>query len=202
MILELLALAAMVDWVPVVKAVEKGVPRIEIAVGDVEGICSGVVINKDSGFVLTAAHCVEGENPALTVAITVNDRHAEIARVNRKLDLAVVRTSLRPGDTEVAIAEKSPPAGEEVAVIGYAFGVAKLTAQFGRVAQSYNDETKTIWLDASVIPGNSGGAIIDAAGRLVGLTSRIYYSGPSSMGAAIPVEQIEDFVTPYVKVKK
>jgi S1-C subfamily serine protease len=113
-----------------------------------------------------------------------------------------VRTSLRPGDTEVAIAEKSPPAGEEVAVIGYAFGVAKLTAQFGRVAQSYNDETKTIWLDASVIPGNSGGAIIDAAGRLVGLTSRIYYSGPSSMGAAIPVEQIEDFVTPYVKVKK
>jgi len=186
------------DWVPLVKAGMKSVPRLEMIDEDgKEGVCSGVIINKKSGFVLTAGHCVDGKG----VQLTVNDRHAEVARVNKILDLAVVRTTLRDSDEEMVIASESPMAGAEISVIGYPFGVSELAVQFGRVSQAYNKETKTIWINVAIIPGNSGGAIMDSTGKLVGITSRVYYSGPSVMGAAMPVDSIKDFVQPYEPVR-
>ena len=181
------------DWSGTLKPLLSAVPRLEMQ--DSEGgggLCSGVVINKDAGFVLTAAHCVDGEPD-----LTINGRHGMVGRVNRILDLAVVRFNVKD-EAEIEIADASPETGAEIAVVGYPFGIEKVAAQFGRVTQPFNQETKTIWVDAPIIPGNSGGAILDSNGRLVGITSRVYYSGPSVIGAAIPVEVINDFVEPYV----
>jgi S1-C subfamily serine protease len=100
------------------------------------------------------------------------------------------------------LAPETPPIGTEVAVVGFGFGIDKIAVQFGRVAQSLNRETGTLWINSEVLGGNSGGAVIDAQGRLVGMTSRVYYSTASSMGAAIPVEQIADFVEAYLPAVK
>jgi S1-C subfamily serine protease len=83
------------DWAAIIKPAAKQVPRLEIlAAGATSpGICSGVVINKSGGYVLTAAHCLGDEHR--NTSITVNGRHALIVRSNRLLDLAVVRTELK-----------------------------------------------------------------------------------------------------------
>lgn len=188
------------DWAAIVKPATKQVPRLEILKdgSDTPGICSGVVINKAAGYVLTAAHCVQGD--AKHLSVTVNGRHAEIARANRLLDLAIVRTILKD-EQEMALALASPDIGAEVAVLGYAFGVEKMAVQFGRVSQ-FNGETKTLWLNLDLIFGDSGGPAIDAHGHLIGINSRIYYSGPAHMAAVVPVEQVRDFVEAYLPAKK
>jgi S1-C subfamily serine protease len=199
--LAMVVIGGTTDWSAIVLPAMKQVARIEILKDgeDKPGICSGVAINADAGFLLTAAHCVEGEPKQLSV--TVNGRHAEIARTNRLLDLAVLRFKVKDEQT-MLLAEKTPPIGTEVAIIGFNFGVEKLAVQFGRVSQMLNAETKTLWIDGTMVPGQSGGAVIDANGRLVGMTSRIYHSGPSRIGGAIPVESLEDFLEPYLPAKE
>ena len=189
------------DWSAIVKPAAKQVPRLEVLrEGDTKpSICSGVVLNADAGFLLTAAHCVSTTKDQ-DVSLTVNGRHAEVAKSNRLLDLAVVRFRVKD-EQAIALASETPPVGAEVAVIGYAFGIEKIAVQFGRVSQALNDETKTLWLNVDLIFGDSGGAVIDEQGRLVGMNSRIYSNGPAHMASAVPIEQIADFVESYLPRK-
>jgi serine protease DegQ len=188
------------DWAVIVKPVAKQVPRLEIQKdgSDAPGICSGVVLNTD-GILLTAAHCIPSGDPK-TYSLTVNGRHAETLKVNRLLDLAIVKFH-RKGEEAMALAPETPPIGTEVAVVGYGFGIEKIAVQFGRVSQSRNDETKTLWINVDLIFGDSGGAVIDSEGRLIGMSSRIYAQGPAHMAAAISVETIEDFAEPWLPKK-
>lgn len=200
--LAIVLLLALTDWSIVVKPALKQVVRLEmLREGESSpGVCSGVVINETAGYVLTAAHCVEKpEKEGLSV--TVNGRHADVVRVNRLLDLGVVRFDVK-GEKEMALADSTPPIGTEVSIVGHAFGDAKLICQFGRIAQALNEPSQMIFLNADVIGGDSGGAVIDVDGKLVGITSRVYYNGPMHLGAAVPVESVRDFVKGYLPKAK
>lgn len=190
------------DWPSAVKAADKQVPRIEVlkAGEDGPGICSGVVLNvePDHGAVLTAAHCVAGKADELS--ITVNGRDARVAKVNALIDLAVLRFE-PDGEQAMALAPSVPPAGTEVCVVGYGFGISKLAVQFGRVSQAWNEETKALWISLDLLFGDSGGPAIDEQGRLIGISSRIYSSGPAHMAAFVPVDRVKAFVSPYLPKK-
>jgi S1-C subfamily serine protease len=189
------------DWSLVVKPLNRQVPRIEIQKDDAEspGVCSGVVLNTDPAWLLTAAHCIPPGDPK-AYSLTANGRHAETVKINRILDLAVLKFSRKREDA-IALAEDSPSIGTEICVAGYGFGIEKLAIQFGRVSQSKNDETKTLWLNVDTLFGDSGGAIVDEQGRLVGMTSKIYSKGPAHISGAIPIETIRDFVENYLPRK-
>lgn len=190
--------ATQTDWPTVVEEARKQIPRLEILREGAAkpGVCSGVVINADDGYLLTAAHCVEVDK-AKNVAITANGRHAAVEKVNVLLDMAVLKFQVR-GEKTITLAPKSPVIGAEVAVLGYAFGIEDIAVQFGRVAQTFNNETKLLWLNVDLIFGDSGGGAIDANGRLVGLSSTILYKGPAHLAAAVPIEKIRDFVEKYL----
>lgn len=182
------------DWTTVIVGLEKSVPRIE-AMGEdgVSSTCSGVVLNAQAGFVLTAAHCLELKKPA----ITVDGRHAEIARQNRLLDLAVLRADLKDAKA-LPLAKDAPKMGDEVAVFGFAFGAKKAGAQFGRVSLPLDDDGALV-LDLMVIGGDSGGPAINAQGELVGMTSAVKFSHPTMHAAIlVPVEKVKDFVSQYL----
>jgi S1-C subfamily serine protease len=100
------------DWPAVVVGLEKSVPRIEILGPEAPGpaTCSGVVLNAEAGYVLTASHCTIEK-----AAYTVNGRHAELVRQNRLLDLAVLRTELDNAKA-MPLAKESPAIGAEVAL--------------------------------------------------------------------------------------
>ncbi len=188
----LLLLLMQTDWVTVARPLEKQVPRIEIQQGDDMGVCSGVVINAQAGFILSAAHCFPGKIEDLSIAI--NGRHAEVVRMNKLLDLAVLKFKVR-GELEMALADKSPEAGTEICVAGFLLGQKQFHTQFGRIAARRSDDGALV-LDSVILPGDSGGAIVNIAGQLVGMSNQ-YYKG-TAVGLAIPVEKVEDFVESYL----
>lgn len=203
----MLTLAAAVLWTSVIAGATPSIPRLEMRLGADQGSCSGVVfkVDKDkNAFALTAAHCVAHE-PDEKLDITANDRHAEVVLVNGLLDLAIIKFRAHD-EVGIPIAAKAPPIGADVAVLGYAFGVSELVAQFGHVAQTFNRETKSTWFDAMTIFGDSGGAVINEAGELVAVTSQIYSGGQlgqmAHIAAAVRIESIADFIDAFEKQTK
>jgi serine protease Do len=190
------ALLNATEWSTVVVGLEKSVTRIETLAPDERlGVCSGVVLNAEAGYILTAAHCVNPDPEKL--AITVNGKHAAIARQNRLLDLAVLRTDL-DGAKAMPLAKESPAIGAEVAIVGFAFGAKKLHHQFGRVSQALDDDGALV-LDVVAIGGDSGGPAINAQGELIGITSAVKFSHPSMHAAIlVPVKAVREFVSGYL----
>jgi S1-C subfamily serine protease len=187
------------SWADLVPTVAKSVPRVEIQKGGTSGSCSGVIFLTDAdGFdhLFTAAHCVSKQTDTERVDLTVDGRTAVVTHSNAILDLAVLRVRHKNG-VPITLAPDMPPAGSQVAIVGYAFGVEEIVTQFGYVAQSYNRESKTTWINADIIFGDSGGAAVDTQGRLVGINSRIYFQGPAHVGAVVTVDQIRDYLDAY-----
>ncbi len=183
------AAAAAQAWPEVVGALDRSVLPVHMGTGDVPASCSAVVIHADAGYVVTAAHCVPTAEHA---SIIVAGRHAEVARVNRVLDLAVLRTKLN-GAASIALAPAMPGAGHPVAIIGYPFGAQSITTQLGSVANAKGRDGYA-WVDGAVLPGDSGGAVVDNRGRLVGVSSGYLAAGAAHIGLIVPLETVRDFV--------
>jgi putative serine protease PepD len=190
---------AQANWPVVAPGLETRVVRLEMAFenGD-KGVCSGAVLNKEAGYVVTCAHCVENGRSKLT-ALTVKGLHAEPVRQNTLLDIAVVRTDFSddPHVETIPLAADVPTLGSDVAVMGYAFGKKRMYAQFGRVSLPIDDDGLLV-IDGMAISGESGGPTINAAGELVGLTSSVIYHGPMHLALMVPVKQVREFVKQYL----
>lgn len=194
-----LALLLALDWAALLPTLQKSVPRVEMQKGEQTGLCSSVVFMVDAdkyGHALTAGHCVARANEQERIDITVNGRTGVVTHSNGILDLAIVRFRAKD-ETTVTLAPMNPPMGTPVAIIGYGFGVQSLVAQFGHVAQSFNRESKSTWINADLLFGDSGGAAFDEQGRLVGINSRVYSTGPAHIGAVVSAEQIRDYLDAY-----
>ena len=183
------------DYSAAVANLDKSVLRMEMAKAEGKGVCSSVVyeIVDGTAYALTAAHCVaHGPNDAFDM--TIAERTGKVVLSNTILDLAVV--SFRPGReiATIVLAPITPPPGTPTIAAGYAFGVEDIVFQFGYVAQTRNHETKAVWLNMDIIFGDSGGAILDTQGRLIGITSSIFSQGAAHIGGAVRIEQVHDFL--------
>jgi S1-C subfamily serine protease len=185
------------DWATIIQPAFKQVVRLEISIDGAEpGRCSGVVVDRDAGHVVTAAHCVD-RKPTESIAITANGRHAEVVKINSLLDLAVLRTKLKD-EAAITLAAVTPPPGTPIAIIGFAYGDPDVMAQFGYVSQTKNNLTKLVLLNADVIGGDSGGAAIDAQGRLVAINSQVYPWYSSGLAGSVSIEQIREFAEDFL----
>ncbi|WP_278236471.1 trypsin-like peptidase domain-containing protein [Isoptericola sp. AK164] len=197
------------DWQAVTSAVAPSVVAIQVTsqAGGSEG--SGVVLD-ESGHVLTNNHVVSGASND-TVQVTLSDGRlyeATIVGTDATTDLAVVQLTDPPDDLQPAAFgdSDSVQVGDSVLAVGNPLGLAN-TATTGivsaldrPVAASGEDGsdvvvTNAIQIDAAVNPGNSGGPLFDAQGRVIGITSSIATmssgmsssSGSIGLGFAIPV---------------
>jgi serine protease DegQ len=159
-----------------------------------QGLGSGVLIDS-AGYVVTNNHVVEN---ATELAVALPDgtlRRTALVGVDPDTDLALLRidpAGLRPiviGDS------KSLAVGDVVLAVGNPLGVGQTVTQgivsaVGRKGIGINPIENFIQTDAAINPGNSGGALIDTAGRLVGINSAILSSGGGSegIGFAIPID--------------
>src|SRR5579859_8071620 len=158
------------------------------------GAGSAVVLTPD-GFLLTCAHVVGGPSRSGR-ATFVDGREVgfEVLGVDRLSDLAVLRADaadlaparlgeaekLRVGQLVVAIGNPHGFAGSVTAGVVSALG-RSLPARSGRTVRYIDNVIQT---DAALNPGNSGGALADSAGRVVGINTAVAGVG---LGLAVPV---------------
>jgi Do/DeqQ family serine protease len=172
-------------------------PQVQNSLG------SGVILSAD-GIVVSNYHVV---GMATEIRVVLNDRREFIARVllgDEEADLAILQIeaeealpylSLRDSETvevgELALAIGNPFGVGQTVSSGIVSGLARSRAGGGNSGLGYFIQT-----DAPINPGNSGGALIDMAGRLMGInTSILTRSGWSNgIGFAIPADLVAAFV--------
>ena len=135
---------------------------------------SGIFVNAQ-GYVLTAAHVVNGCHMIGVKSGGMTFQKAEPEAVDVKNDLALIRT--RPGVGEPARFRTSARPillGEDVGVIGYPLtGILsnEPKATFGEVSSvaGINNDYSLLQISAPIQPGKSGGPVFDGAGGVVGV---------------------------------
>ena len=143
---------------------------VRVSTGAVAG--SGVIVDS-SGLVLTSAHVLGGESQAHVLIQDSRRLVATLVRVDHKRDLALLR--LPPGAYAAAELGGLSDArlGSSVLAIGYPLnlgGPATITTGIvSRVLQDGESGRTLIQTDAAVNVGNSGGALVNAEGRLIGI---------------------------------
>jgi S1-C subfamily serine protease len=158
------------------------------------GSGSGVVLSPD-GFILTSAHVVAGRD-RVGHATFVDGREIgfRVLGTDPLSDLAVLRADgdgllpvtlgdasrLRVGQLVVAIGNPHGFAGSVTAGVVSALG-RSLPARSGRTMRMIDNVIQT---DAALNPGNSGGALVDSTGRLVGVNTAVAGVG---LGLAVPI---------------
>ena len=169
------------------------------------GLGSGVVMSAD-GYVLTNNHVVEG---AGTVAVALPQGKPAPARVigtDPETDLAVLKIEA-PGLEPITLGDSdAAQIGDVVLAIGNPFGVGQTVTQgivsgTGRDRLGINTFENFIQTDAAINPGNSGGALVDSAGRLIGINTAILSPSGGSLGIgfAIPVRTATEVMEQLIK---
>jgi serine protease Do len=161
---------------------------------DNRGGGSGVVWN-DSGAIITNAHVV---GSARHVWIEFHDGRrirGEVALRDDRLDLAEVTLPSTAGGTIGAVIGRAGDlrVGDVVAALGAPLGLAgALTVGIVHRAAADRSGVRNRWLEADLrlAPGNSGGPMVDARGKVVGINSMI----AGGLALAIPSEAVEQFV--------
>ncbi|KZE37601.1 peptidase S1 [Bhargavaea cecembensis] len=174
------------------------------------GTGSGVIIQKegDSAYIVTNNHVVEGASK-LEVSLENGERaEAELVGADALSDLAVVRVdanlvdaeplefgdsdALRAGDSVVAIGN---PLGLELSR-SVTEGIVSATDRSINVDTSAGEwEMNVIQTDAAINQGNSGGALVNMNGEVIGINSlKIGGSGVEGLGFAIPSDDVVPLV--------
>ncbi len=171
-------------------------PRIEQSLG------SGVIVQSE-GIIVTNNHVIEG---AQALKVVLGDRRefdAELLLADPRVDLAVLR--IRAGGERLPTLDYANTAdaqvGDLVLAIGNPYGLEQtvtsgIISALARTDVGISDYAFFIQTDAAVNRGNSGGALVDMSGRLVGINSAIYSEGGGSngIGFAIPAEMVRRVV--------
>jgi serine protease Do len=155
---------------------------------------SGVVVTPD-GFMLTSAHVVAGSDSGVRASfIDGSETEAKVVGTDPLSDLAVLRAddgeltaaelgdaeTLRVGQLVVAIGNPNGFAGSVTAGVVSALGrsLPVRSRAAGRIVEN------VIQTDAALNPGNSGGALVDGRGRVVGINTAVAGVG---LGLAVPI---------------
>jgi len=165
--------------------------RVESSLG------SGVIV-RGNGIIVTNAHVVKGADE---LRVVLNDRRefeAKIIAQDEKTDLAVLRIDTK-GEIMPTLrvgADDPSEIGDIVLAIGNPFGVGQtvtsgIISALGRT--NVSDISSAIQTDAAVNPGNSGGALVNLQGELIGVNTAIFSrsGGSNGIGFAIPAELVE-----------
>jgi S1-C subfamily serine protease len=162
---------------------------------------SGIVVD-DAGDILTALHVVAGSSTARVVFADGSSAEARVTSRHPDVDTAVLRPDRLPAGVVPAVLG-DPGAlriGDPAFVVGNPFGLyasmsAGVVSGLGRdfrVPGTGQELTGLIQVDAAVNPGNSGGPLLDSAGRVVGIVTALINPTKEDVfvgiGLAVPID--------------
>ncbi len=159
---------------------------------------SGVMVDT-SGLVVTNNHVIEGADQVKVSLADKREFEAEIVLKDTRTDLAVLRlknTKERFSTLDFANSDDLQ-VGDVVLAVGNPFGVGQtvthgIVSALARTQIGISDYQFFIQTDAAINPGNSGGALVDMAGKLVGINTAIFSrsGGSQGIGFAIPANMV------------
>lgn len=175
------------------------------------GLGSGVIVS-DNGYILTSNHVIEGADEVKVETSSGREYVAKVIGTDPPTDTAVLKIE---GENFPAITIGNSDAlevGDVCLAIGNPFGlgqtvtmgIVSATKRRGLRITEYDDFIQT---DASINMGNSGGALIDAEGRLIGINTAILSrtGGNMGVGFAVPINMargIMERLTTFGKVSR
>lgn len=168
--------------------------KTESYYGSQEGIMSGSgVIIKTGGEILTNAHVVKNMNMILVVMNDGKGYEAQLKYIDDDTDLAVVKIK-KIGLPVVKLANSEDiVVGKQVIAIGTPITFSlRNSATVGHISglnRSVGEPYRLVQTDTAITHGNSGGALINMNGELVGITSS-GYSGTNT-NFAVPVDTVK-----------
>ena len=174
----------------------------------VYGTGSGIIMSED-GYIVTNAHVVSGATGGILVILDNNEEYeAEVVGIDEKTDVAVIKidasnlTAAEFGNSDELVL------GERIVAIGNPTGMnlagsvtQGIVSGLKRLISVTNEETnetiemEAIQVDAAISPGNSGGALINKYGQVVGInSSKMSSTQIEGIGFAIPISTAKPIV--------
>ncbi len=172
---------------------------------DESSLGSGVIVSGE-GYILTNNHVVEAADEIEVVLADGRKAAAKLVGTDPETDLAVIKINLEKLPVIVLGQAEQAQVGDVVLAIGNPFGVGQtvtmgIISALGRNNLHINHFENFIQTDAAINFGNSGGALVDANGNLLGINSAIYSQtgGSVGIGFAIPVSTAKNVMESIIK---
>lgn len=175
---------------------------VEISAFGGAGSGSGFVLDR-AGYIVTSEHVVDGASTVTVRFAGGREAEATVVGTDRSSDVALLRVDvpgreLHPlplGDSDAVAV------GDPVVAIGNPLGLARsLTAGVVSGVNRTIDGpggasiAGAIQTDATLNPGNSGGPLLDARGRVIGINAQVAAPGNTGIGYAVPVNTVRRVV--------
>ena len=158
-----------------------------------EGLGSGVIIDAAKGYVLTNNHVI---NQAQKISVQLNDGRefdAKLVGSDEQSDIALLQLIKPSNLTQIAIADSDKlRVGDFAVAVGNPFGLGQtatsgIISALGRSGLNLEGLENFIQTDASINRGNSGGALLNLNGELIGINTAILAPGGGSIGIGFAI---------------
>ncbi|WON76541.1 serine endoprotease DegQ [Serratia sp. UGAL515B_01] len=158
-----------------------------------EGLGSGVIIDAEKGYILTNNHVI---NNADKIKIQLNDGREYEAKLlgrDEQSDIALLQVNGAKNLTAIKIADSDKlRVGDFAVAVGNPFGLGQtatsgIISALGRSGLSLEGLENFIQTDASINRGNSGGALINLNGELIGINTAILAPGGGNIGIGFAI---------------
>jgi serine protease Do len=165
--------------------------RVERSLG------SGVIIG-GNGLIVTSHHVIKDAQAIIVALGDKREFEAKVVKRDPQTDLAFLQIDAKEPLPYLEMRDSDTlEVGELVLAIGNPFNVGQTVTQgiisaLARPAAGVSDYQFFVQTDAAINPGNSGGALVDMAGRLVGINTAIFSTsgGSNGIGFAIPANMV------------
>lgn len=171
---------------------------------------SGVIYGSD-GYVITNHHVIEGNDEVAVIFVDGARFPARVVGSDPITDIGVLlvnREDLTPleigSSTDLAIGEPAVAVGNPLGLEGGPTVTSGIVSALDRTLEVTfgNILYGMVQTDAPIAPGSSGGALVDAEGRLIGITTAIAVSdvGAEGLGFAVPIDLAVGVVNDLIEV--
>ncbi len=171
------------------------------------GLGSGVIIDAKKGYIVTNNHVIDNADK---IIVALNDGHeypAKLIGKDPQSDIALLQVDDVKRLTEIKLADSDlTRVGDYVVAIGNPFGIGQtvtsgIISALARSGLNMNGFENFIQTDASINQGNSGGALVNLNGELVGINTAIIApsGGNVGIGFAIPSNMVKSLTSQLIE---
>lgn len=168
---------------------------------ETEGVGSGVIFKSD-GYIITNNHVIAGAKEIIVSLSDGNTINGTLIGTDEMTDIAVVKVDAKDlptaelGDSdEVVVGEPAIAIGNPMGLEFQGSVTVGVISALNRTLDLNDKRVKLLQTDAAISPGNSGGALVNADGEVIGINSaKLATTGVEGMGFAIPINTVKTIV--------